>query len=465
MSNLDGTLTVSRVQPPTRPAKNRCYGITHDLDGAPRVIEPKTVKVGIGLAKGPWLHVYIDRAGKWAVQVGKQDITRFDTKTEARKFYRQAKPPERAYPQRLPYFTFSHISGVGSLEPDWDIIESHGPIPTEIDIVFVHDDPLNVSYQYWTAAEKKCEGDGINAMRVCSMATTPNEKRLAEAAQQSGEKYFPIIGGCWTKGCQYSKPQGNDRSPCAPHGRLLFQLINSPRLGGTAYFDTRGFRSCSQLFSCLEIFRGVTGGGNADRGFVAGIPLKLILRPYKTSFNGRSATQYGVSLEFRADSALALKQKLIGHGVQFRIASAAPDILSLPAAPPQDPGRELPEESAAVINAEFDRSIPPEDPPPGQDAGFDDEADLDGAGGALAGAWDEGDGAHTPDPISAAAPLSQEISQFYGICRAHGMNDTVILEHLGSCGYETPAEVPDSAIPELMKWANSYRTPTPRQRT
>lgn len=38
-----------------KPSTN-LYGVTHDASGAPRIVEPKTVKVGIGLAKGKAIH-------------------------------------------------------------------------------------------------------------------------------------------------------------------------------------------------------------------------------------------------------------------------------------------------------------------------------------------------------------------------------------------------------------------------
>ncbi len=460
-----------------RPSK-KLYGITHNLDGSARVIEPKTLKVGIGLAKGPWIHVYIDLAKKWVVQVGKDDLKRLDSKAEAKKYYRTAKSsaPERKYPQRLPYFTFSHVSPDATFEPDFDAIESHGPLPTEIDIVFVRDDPFEASYQMWSATEKKCDGDGLNALRICSMASTPGDRKLAEAAQQRGEKYFPIINGCWMRACEFSKPQGQNKALCAPHGRLLFQLVNSPRLGGTSYFDTRGFRSVSQLFSCIETFKGVTGGGYPGRGFVAGIPLKMVLRPYKAVHEGKANTQYGVSLEFRAESALALKSSLIEHGVRFRESARVP-IGELNQAP--ESGASIPpafaagtdqqlEVSAAALAAEFDGDEAAEaaaDPVmPEVLSEVDGEEILDASGGALGQAWDPepgdpgpvGDGAQVQSAPPAAARQSEQHQKLYQSARAKGITDSVLSRQLGLMGFESLEEVTDLAVPELTKWIQAY---------
>lgn len=481
-----------------------CYGITHEPGGAPRVLEPKTTKVGIGLAKGKALHTYIDMSGKWVVLVGK-DAKRFDTKAEARKFYRETKPnaPERAYPQRLPYFTFSRISPSGDFEPDWDAIESHGPLPTEIEIVFTRDEPFAASYQMWTATEKKCEGDGINAQRVPSMAATDAEKALAAQAERNGEKTFPIVNGCWTRGCPYAKPNGDKPAPCRPHGRMLFQLLNAPRLGGTTYFDTTGYRSISQIFSCIETFKSVTGKGDAERGFVAGIPLVMVVRPYRTQHNGKVTTQYGVALEFRAENAFELKRQLIEHGVNFRLADAglrqiAPAAEPIPVSPEDE---DVPDENAAAICAEFqapdtgdngDDFGDPGAPAPlamprrkseaavsagvplqAQEAS-DIAVDLVGqeAQGDLDACWDTGAPAEAPQlppqveqaasppppaPRRAAGPKANpRQTEFYQTARNHGATDAVIAQALGAAGYERLTEVPDKAIPKLMEWARGY---------
>lgn len=501
-----------------------CYGITHDVNGKPRVLEPKTTKVGIGLPKGKAIHVFIDPQKKWVIVVGKDVAGRFDSKLEAKKFYRKAKAdaPERKYPQRLPFFTFSRVSPDGSFEPDWDAMESHGSMPAEIDIIFVKDDSFSASYQMWTALEKKCDGDGINAMRILSLASTPEEKQLAAQVAQKGEKYFPIKNGCWTRGCPYSKPQGDKPAQCRPHGRLLFQLLNAPRLGGTAYFDTSGFRSISQLFSCIQTFRSVTGRGDPDKGFIAGIPIKMVLRPYKTQYNGRSVTQYGVSLEFRAENVLDLKKQLIEHGVQFRLAETEPlkqleGALEIEARPPEESGE--PEEIPAAIHAEFSGPGPggvdygdavmPESGIPGapdlttqlgseiqkQPPPNPEDEEIPEQSPEFEALWDDPAAANSQsqtEPASAAKvkelgeqakqnsapsnipagqlPLTdipankanskqQRGAQFYDFCRSQGMTDQIIMKQLGIMGFERLGEITDEAYPALWKWAKEYKAP------
>jgi hypothetical protein len=446
---------------------NKMYGVTHDLQGKPRVIEPKTVKVGFGLPKGPAIYVYIDRKTKaWVVVVGlsgkdaKAERRGFSSKEEAKKFYRGAKEkaPARNYPGKVGFFLFNHVSQDGSFEPDWDVIEAHGPAPTEIDIVCLEDDPFKAAFQLWTATEMKCTGDGMNGMRVLSMATD-KQKQLADQAQRNGERMFPIVNGCWTRGCPHSEPQGNEKSSaCKPHGRFLFQLLNSPRLGSTAYFDTTSYRSINQIFSCLEKFRTYTGRGNAENGHVAGIPLKMVLRPYRTVHDEKPTTQFGVYLEFRADSVVAAKRLLMGHSDVFQSAGPArlTEAVDLP--------------PAAAIAAEFTAEAEaPEAPGNGHEPPPEIEEDYSEVTGELGSAWDE-----TPSaPEPAGAPVAPAASDdkaalsargtgpkwrvYYELCHSRGMSDVQILQELGTAGYEGPEGMPEKAYPELMRRAEAFK--------
>ena len=437
-----------------KPSKN-LYGVTHSPDGAPRIIEPKTVKVGIGLAKGKAVHAYIDLEGKWVIFSGYgQNITRerFDSKAKAQMRYRELKKdaPDRKYPEKLPYFTFLHVAANGDFEPDWDAIEAHGPVPTEIDIIFIHEEPFAASYQFWTATERKCEGDGKVALRTLSMAATDAEKVLAAAAERVGENKFPV-GLCWLAGCQYSKPSGDRPAQCRPMGRLLFQLLNSPRLGGTAVFNTAGYRSISQIFSSIEILKSTT------RGFVTGIPLKMVLSPYRIAHAGKLVTQYAVRLEFRAKSALELKQSLADHAFQYQIAGSEPlkllEGISIREAvtPIQDP-----EELPAAMISEFepepaaeDQTIPP-DPEPG------DDAEL-GPVGALENAWEESEAPQEPVFPKSPRASSPDLKKFYDLCRTRGMTDEIIINKAGTFGFEKIEEITETCLPGLMLWAENYK--------
>lgn len=460
---------------------NKLYGVTHDpVTGEPKVVEPRTTKLGIGLPKGKALHAYIDTEGLWVIQVGFGSASkreRVATQREAQKKYRELykSAPDRKYPERIPYFTFSRLSPSGEMEPDWDVIADHGPMPTEIDIIFLVDEPFEAAYQMWTAAEKKCWGDGKVAMRVNSMASTPAEKKMAAEAQARGEKYFPLES-CWLAGCPYSKSSGDRPSACRPMGWLRFQLVKSPRLGGSATFSTSGYRSINQLFSTIEIFKRVTGRGDPERGYVAGIPLKMVLRPYRIQHNGKSATQYAVSLEFRAASALALKQNIARDGMQFRLAGGDP-VLQLEAA--ENP-QETVVSSPAAIAAEFypaadqdDGTVaehledlePPDDQEPVDGAPLDEEplphgldpALFTGPTGELAHAWPEEAPAEPPSTPAAPRATAHDLNRFRHLCHQRGVGDELVAEYLGRMGFETLEEVTAAAFPDMLRWADSWR--------
>ncbi|MBV9084437.1 MAG: hypothetical protein JOZ62_17315 [Acidobacteriaceae bacterium] len=318
-----------------RPVPGVLFGITHDRDGSAIVREPRILKVGIGMPRGRGLNVWIHNDKRWYFRMavkGSDGKVKFEiphrqglaTRTEAEKFYKDnfSKAAEVNYPRKLGFFTFTRPiladDGTEVFAPDWEAIEAHGPTPTEIDIVFLDDNPFSGAYQMWSTSELRCKGDGINALRVLSMAATAQDQRLVEQAKEAGERYFPIIEGCWTHDCPFSKEANGRPSPCKPGGDLKFQLARNIRVGGSAYFHTSGYRSISHIFSSLERIKTLTGGR------LAGIPLKMVLRPYKTKHNGQSATQYGVSLEFRAEDIAAVRQNLIDQAFKFRAGIEAP---------------------------------------------------------------------------------------------------------------------------------------------
>ena len=355
----------SITHPGDRPLPGVLFGITHAPDGSAIIREPRILKVGIGLPKGPAITVWIASNKTWGVTVGYKDpvTTRFKTRAEAEAFFaKQALgAPICPYPRKIGFFTFSHPAirdGVEVFEPDWDAIEAHGYAPTEIDIVLLDDSPFDGAYQMWSASELKCKGDGINALRVLSMATEADKDAVA-AAKECGEKYFQM-GGCWTMGCSYSKESTKGGktypSPCKPGGDLKFQLACNIRVGGTAYFHSTGFRSISNIFSSLNRIQVLTGGR------LSGIPLKMVLRPFKTNHNGQPATQYAVSLEFRAPDVATLRQKLLETVFSYREAAlgpAAPKLIeqgpAAPVAEEDDDEQPLASETlgAAAMAAEF----------------------------------------------------------------------------------------------------------------
>lgn len=336
-----------------------CYGLSHNLDGTPRTRTIRQLKVAIGIPTGPAVHVWIDMAQKWVVEYGVRDgetaKLKFERKEfaameDARKFYMEKRKvvPQRSYPGKLPYFTFQKIGMTGDFWPDWATIQRCGPLPTEIDIVFLDDAPLEQSYQWWTASQLNCEGNGIDGRRRVGVETKrPEDEEASKSAKERGEKWFPIVKGCHTQGCVFG---AGENAVCGPHSRLRFQLAQSPVLGADCVFDTSGWQSGGALATGIRKLREITGRGDANAGVVAMIPMKLALMPYRTRMpNGKPALQYFVSLRVPAEGAAALFRRVQGQADEFRqLMTAQPQI----AAP--EPSEALTEDiEARTINAEF----------------------------------------------------------------------------------------------------------------
>src|ERR1700682_4116166 len=143
--------------------RKRLFGVTHAADGERIQRQVRILKVGIGmLSLGPDVHVYITpdpKEGKpWCVEVGSyQGRTRsastqtFATRAEAEVFYNTARKgaAKCLAPRRLPYFTFSR-QGMDGYIHDFDAIELHGPMPNEIDVVFLSDDPFDANFAMYS---------------------------------------------------------------------------------------------------------------------------------------------------------------------------------------------------------------------------------------------------------------------------------------------------------------------------
>lgn len=358
----------------------RLYGVTHDISTAePIVREPKLLKVSIGAPKGKAILVYTQptdtTAVKWWIRVGAGNAAKdqsFTTRKEAETAYRDLyeKAPELSYPRKLSFFTFSRPTADGFMEPDFDAIEAHGPMPTEIDVVFMSEEPFEASFAMWSATELRCKGNGVDAERLVRFmaedkSATDDDKQLVKIAQATSLSRVIIQNACWSKDCRFSKPETRGTkeypSPCKPSGDLKFQLANKLRVGGTAYFHTSGFRSIQQIFSSLQIFRTLTGRGDHRKGWLSGLPFRMVVRPYMTKHNGQAAKQYGIGLEFRADTVAQLKQKMLEQAFEFRETMGAPRQLPSSTIDPSETGDLIDEEideiseaaEASAIAAEF----------------------------------------------------------------------------------------------------------------
>jgi hypothetical protein len=211
-------------------------------------------------------------------------------------------PPqgERNYPSKLDHFVFLRkkktAKGV-EWEPDPDLTKHYGSGCKAFEMMLIDDDIDNVfptSYAWWTATERKCWGDGTQAIR-----------RSPE--HPAGAPWAPCGGQCAELASGLCKPSGD----------LRFVLADFPRLGSICRIHTTSYRSIRQIHSALEEIQTFTGGR------LAGITAKLVVRAEQATYYDRkeqrkkTTTIWALSLEVDGDDIRKLVANLTGNARLF----------------------------------------------------------------------------------------------------------------------------------------------------
>ncbi len=301
------------------------YGATHDADtGEVTARTPRAIKVNIGKPKDSGLHIFMAPSSDktktvFALEIGRAqspEIRTYDIdqiavlKRDYQSLLTDKDVVKRKAPVKLPYFTFLREAGDGTMVHDIDVIAKHGIRPREIDIIITEDAAFRAAYEMWSAKGLSCHGDGRDAMRSVNFTPTKEDEVAAEQAKSMGRKWFPIMDGCFTRGCPFALPTSKGYKQCGLSAALSFQLVNDIRLGAKAEYHTTGGKSTRQLLASLMELASFTGGGDPARGTVRGIPLVMSVGQFKTNHNNQPGTAYAVRLEFRAESVAAIQRKL-----------------------------------------------------------------------------------------------------------------------------------------------------------
>ena len=270
-------------------------------------------------------------------------------------------PPEegRNYPKKLDHFRFQTKDPSG----DWIVDEKlqqllitkqaeeedstdKNPVRS-FNIQFVSDDIEQVfatSYAWWGSSERKCHGDGLQAQRVLSEI---KDKKILE--ENKGQRFAP-----WT-------PCGDDGCPelekkmCKPHGQLRFMIPEQRVMGAVSVFNTTSYESIRRIFSGLNRIHTLT------RGRLAGLKLRLVLKPGQARYrDSKGATKtsnaFFAHVEFRAEDHEKMLEEMVAQSFQLEthLAMQERKVLALGS------GRDLPgvvtlteEEDAKVIQPEF----------------------------------------------------------------------------------------------------------------
>ena len=266
----------------------------------------------------------------------------------------------RNYPKKLDHFRFQTKDPSG----DWIVDDQldlslkkkqegegadEGTPVRSFNIQFVSDDIEQIfatSYAWWGSSERKCHGDGLQAQRVLS--EIKNKDILKE---YEGKRFAP-----WT-------PCGDDGCPelekkmCKPHGQLRFMIPEQRVVGAVAVFNTTSYESIRRIFS------GLTGIANLTRGRLAGLKLRLVLKPGQTRYRddkgtAKTSNAFFAHVEFRATDHEKMLQEMLeqSYELDFLAAAAERKVRSLGTGVTREhPGvvTLTEEEDAKVIHPEF----------------------------------------------------------------------------------------------------------------
>lgn len=210
-------------------------------------------------------------------------------------------PPEpgnqNSHPRRLDHFVFKRKTLRGQdvvWEPAPDITEAHAAKPTELGIVFLHDDPeeiLRTEYAWWTAAGCKCRGELV---QIANGDGARYEMRANRKTRQHPE------GEAWPGQYRYAGGPKKDqpyescgdgcpdleRGDCRPSGDLYFMLEKFPKLGAVCRLHTSSYRSVRNLSNGLMQIRRFHGNR------LSGVKAVLRATPEKIWYADQSGTRH-----------------------------------------------------------------------------------------------------------------------------------------------------------------------------
>ncbi len=262
----------------------------------------------------------------------------------------------RNYPKKLDHFRFQTKDPSG----DWIVDDrldlalkqkqqgegaEEGTPVRSFNIQFVSDDIEQIfatSYAWWGSSERKCFGDGLQAERVLS--EIKDKKLLDEYKDKRSAPWTP----CGDDGCPELA-----KKLCKPHGQLRFMIPEQRVVGAVAVFNTTSYESIRRIFS------GLTGIANITRGRLAGLKLRLVLKPGQTRYRddkgtAKTSNAFFAHVEFRATDHEKMLQEMLEQSYELDRLAAAQERNLL------GPGRTHPgtvtlteEEDAQIIHPEF----------------------------------------------------------------------------------------------------------------
>jgi hypothetical protein len=208
-------------------------GLTHDENGAALEKLPVTIKVAIG--EGP------------------------------------APDDENSSPRALFHFVFKRRTMRGQMvcwEPAPDIAQVFGDKPTELTVIFLHDDPREVcqsEYALWTRKGRLCHGELVqisngNAPHYEMQAIRRTTEHPEGEPWPGNHKYVdgPMMGHP-VEGCGEGCPE-LESGKCGPSADLYFILEKFPSLGAICRLHTGSKTSVPNLSNAVAQLHSWNGG-------------------------------------------------------------------------------------------------------------------------------------------------------------------------------------------------------------
>lgn len=217
---------------------------------------------------------------------------------------------------RLPvkYDSFRIVTRAKDDQDNWildkAVHDKVGPKPRELDVRLLWDEPEQ-NFQFFLAAyegrTRRCTGNGIEAQDAKDGKIPCTCPLLS---QHEGAYKGPI------------RPVG--RVTCKPHGRLSMILEAAESFGGFYVFRTTSWESIRNIASQLQMYQ-------AQFGFLAGLPLKLVMYPAQDSYEAdgdggkvtKTSESYKVALVLRANYMKALEAASQARADRERLALPA----------------------------------------------------------------------------------------------------------------------------------------------
>jgi hypothetical protein len=208
-------------------------GLTHDENGSALEKLPVTIKVAIG--EGP------------------------------------APDDENGSPRALFHFVFKRRTMRGQMvcwEPAADIAEVFGGKPTELAVIFLHDDPGEVcpsEYAMWTRKGRLCHGEleqisNGNAPRYQMQAIRRTTEHPEGESWPGNHKYADgPMEGQPIEGCGEGCPE-LESGKCGPSADLYFILEKFPSLGAICRLHTGSKTSVPNLSNAVAQLHSWNGG-------------------------------------------------------------------------------------------------------------------------------------------------------------------------------------------------------------